>query len=245
MKAIAIFGATSGIAQATARLWAAKGVPMVLVARNPQKLAAVADDLRARGAKQIDTVTVDLDACEGHGTLWRKVREYQPALDGAFIAWGDLGQEQKAQVEAKSAQAILHTNFNAPVSLLTTMVSDFEKQGHGQIGVITSVAGDRGRKSLYVYGSAKGGLQTFLSGYRARLRGKGIYVHDLRVGLTDTQMTKHVKRGPMMASPEKVARGILCAFRKRKPVAYVPGRWRLVLFVVRMLPEAIFWRLNF
>jgi decaprenylphospho-beta-D-erythro-pentofuranosid-2-ulose 2-reductase len=231
-----VFGATSGIAQEVMRLWAARGDELFLVARNEARLSAVAEDLRMRGARSVRTALADLDDLSGHGALF----DDAGAFDALLVAQGVLGNHD---ADPARAETILHTNLNAPVSLLTHAAA--RSRAGVCLAAIGSVAGDRGRASNAVYGAAKAGLETFLSALRQRMFRKGVRVVTIKPGFVDTAMTAHLPKSPLFASPQSVARGIVRAVDAGKPVVYLPGFWRPVMLAVRAIPEALFKKLRF
>lgn len=241
---IVIFGATSAIAQATARLLAAQGARMALVARNPARLEAVAADLRTRGAASVETATADLAELDGHGALVARAAAALGGIDAALIAHGTLGEQRAAEQDEGTMLRELATNFLSPASLLNHLARVMEPAGRGTIVVIGSVAGDRGRQSNYVYGSAKGGLRVFVQGLRHRLGRSGVEVVLVQPGFVDTPMTAGVaKGGPLWATPERVGRDIARAIERGRPaILYTPWFWRWIMLVVRLLPDAVFRR---
>ncbi len=241
-RKILVLGATSGIAEATCRIWASQGASMFLVARNAEKLAAVAADLRARGASYIDTAVVDLDATEHHAALLAHAVDSLAGLDIAYLAYGILGDQQQSEQDFHAAAHIIHTNFMAPVSLLTWLANFCVPRRHGTIAVLSSVAGDRGRKSNYVYGSSKAGLSAFLAGLRNRVDREGVTVLTIKPGPVNTAMTAHMN--VKKADVDTVAQSIVKAIDKRQDNLYVPFQWQPIMFVVRNIPERIFKKLN-
>ena len=160
------------------------------------------------------------------------------------MAHGTLGSQSDGEASWKQTLQILDSNFLSQASLLTLLANDFEKALHGHIAVITSVAGDRGRASNYIYGTAKGALSIFLSGLRNRLAAKNIPVTDFKLGFVDTPMTTHYKKGPIWAKPEAVAHGIVTAIEKKKDVVYLPWFWCWIMMVIRNIPERVFKKLS-
>ena len=148
------------------------------------------------------------------------------------------------QDDVESVLDSLNVNFSSTVSLLTRLATIFEKQKSGTIAVITSVAADRGRKTLYVYGAAKAGLSSFTDGLRGRLHSHGVQVLNIKPGIIDTPMTEGLKKGLLSSTPRKVARDVFQAVRRKKDILYTPGRWRLIMFIIRHIPERIFKKLN-
>lgn len=243
-RKILVLGATSGIAEATCRIWAAQGASLFLVARNAEKLAAVAGDLRARGASFVDTAVSDLDDTDAHPALLAHAVNSLGGLDVAYLAHGVLGDQTRAEQEFNTAAHILHTNFMAPVSLVIWLANFFVQRRSGVIAVLSSVAGDRGRKSNYVYGSSKAGLSAFLAGLRNRVDREGVTVLTIKPGPTKTAMTAGMKGSEKFADVNAVARSIVAAIDKRKDNLYVPFQWQPIMFVIRHIPERFFKKLN-
>lgn len=239
-----IVGATSAIAQETARLWAAKGHRMVLVGRNVEKLGHVADDLTARGGQVSDVVQADLGDFSTHPTIVARTLAAFESLDLVFIAHGLYGDQQRAATDVGAAEEIIRVNFTSIVSLLTLLCPHLQRQGHGHIVVISSVAGDRGRQSNYVYGAAKAGLTVYLQGLRNRLYRFGVHVTTVKPGFVDTPMTAHMRKNVLFASPKRVAGAICRAVEKKKDEVYVPSFWFWVMRAIRAIPEGIFKRLR-
>lgn len=243
-RKILVLGATSGIAEATCRIWASQGASLFLVARKADKLAAVAADLRARGAAFVDTAVSDLDNTEQHPALLAHAVNSLAGLDVAYLAHGVLGDQQQAEQDFNTAAHILHTNFLAPVSLVTWLANFFVQRRSGVIAVLSSVAGDRGRKSNYVYGSSKAGLSAFLAGLRNRIDREGVTVLTIKPGPTKTAMTAGMKGSEKFADVNAVAKSIVAAIDKKADNLYVPFQWQPIMFVIRNIPERIFKKLN-
>ncbi|WP_306818192.1 SDR family oxidoreductase [Archangium lipolyticum] len=244
MKKVLVLGATSAIAQSTVRLLAARGVSLYLVGRNAERLDAVAKDARTRGAARVETEALDLDDLAQHEALVERAALALGGLDGALLAHGILGNQEAAQRSYAEAEKVLRTNFLSAVSLLTPLANRFEAQKAGTLVVISSVAGDRGRQSNYVYGASKGALSVFLQGLRNRLARSGVAVVTVKPGFVDTPMTADIKKNALFATPEKVARGIVRAADSRKDEVYLPGFWGPIMFAIRGIPERIFKRMK-
>ncbi|MGB9032241.1 MAG: SDR family NAD(P)-dependent oxidoreductase, partial [Acidobacteriaceae bacterium] len=215
-----------------------------LVGRNSQRLAAVRNDLLTRGARAATTFTADLDNTAGHPAMLAHAATALGGIDLAFLAHGVLGDQSEAEKSYAAAEAILRTNFLSAVSLVTWLANYFEAERRGAIAVISSVAGDRGRKSNYVYGASKGGLDIFLDGVRNRIDRAGVNVLTIKPGFVSTPMTAHIPKNALFAEPAGVAKHIVRAIEKRKDVAYVPPFWGLIMLVVRNIPRRIFKKLN-
>jgi short-subunit dehydrogenase len=165
-------------------------------------------------------------------------------IDLALIAHGVLGDQQAAEADFEIAAALLHTNFISTVSLLTWLGNYFQAQHGGTLAVVSSVAGDRGRKSNYVYGASKGALNIFLEGLRNRIDRDGVQVLTIKPGFVATPMTAHVAHNALFATPDQVARGILKAIDRRRDVAYLPWFWVWIMLLVRAIPGSRFKKMN-
>jgi decaprenylphospho-beta-D-erythro-pentofuranosid-2-ulose 2-reductase len=234
---VLVLGATSAIAQAAAREWAARGAVLHLVARNEARLNAVAGDLRARGA----TVTVavqDLNDASKHASL-----AVDP--DVVLLAQGIQGAAAAVDGDPAAAELVLRTNYVAPVQILTLLAP--KMRPGTTIAVITSVAGDRGRaKPGAVYSSSKAGLDAFLSGLRQRLITSGVRVLTVKPGYVDTPMTaNHLPKNALFVEPFVIGRGIVKAVDRGADVVYLPWFWRPILALVRAVPERVFKKLSF
>jgi decaprenylphospho-beta-D-erythro-pentofuranosid-2-ulose 2-reductase len=216
----------------------------MLVARSRDRLAAVAQDLLTRGALTVDTWAMDLDDTTAHPEMLATAAERLGKIDLALIAHGVLGDQQAAEADFEVAAAILHTNFISTVSLLTWLGNYFQAQRGGTLAVISSVAGDRGRKSNYVYGASKGALNVFLDGLRNRIDRDGVQVLTIKPGFVATPMTAHVAHNALFATPAQVARGILKAIEQRRDIAYVPWFWAWIMLLVRAIPGSRFKKMN-
>jgi decaprenylphospho-beta-D-erythro-pentofuranosid-2-ulose 2-reductase len=243
-RKILVLGATSGIAEATCRIWAAQGASLFLVARNAEKLAAVAADLKTRGAGYIDTAVADLDETDQHPSLLAHAINSLTGMDIAYLAHGILGDQIEAERDFNTAAQIFHTNLVAPVSLLTWLANFCVQRRSGTLAVISSVAGDRGRKSNYVYGSSKAGLSAFLGGLRNRVDREGVTVLTIKPGPTKTAMTASMPKSEKFADVDSVAESIVSAIDKRRDILYVPFQWQPIMFIIQNIPEMIFKKLN-
>jgi short-subunit dehydrogenase len=241
---ILVLGATSSIAIAVMRELAIPSSHLFLVGRNKTKLFATALDLATRGAGQVDICVLDLDDTNAHAQMLASAAERLGTIDMALLAHGVLGDQEHAQADYPTAEAILKTNFLSPVSLITWLANYFEAKGSGVLAVISSVAGDRGRKSNYVYGSSKAALNVFLDGVRNRVDRHGVHVLTIKPGFVATPMTAHIPKNKLFATPPQVARGILKAVDRRSDVVYVPLFWWPIMTIIKVVPEKIFKGLN-
>ncbi len=246
-KTIAIFGATSDIAVAVARLYAEAKWSIVLIGRNEAALAGTRADLLVRGAPEVVVQTADFVNLPALGQVADTACDALGGLDVAFLAYGTLPDQAACEADAALAEAALVINFTSPVLLLGELARRFTSQAAagriGTLAAISSVAGDRGRMSNHIYGAAKGGLQRYLQGLRHRLHATGIAVIDIRPGFVSTKMTAHVKQGgPLWATPDQVAKDITNAIAVRGGVLYTPWFWRGVMLIIRAVPSFVFHR---
>jgi short-subunit dehydrogenase len=239
-----ITGATSAIAQEAARHFAADGDAFLLAGRNPDKLAAAANDLRARGAKKIQTETVDLIEPARCSRLVDEAIEKLGGLDALLVAQGTLPDQ--AACEADAAQSLREFSLNAmgPIALALKAAAHFETQRSGCLAVITSIAGVRGRRSNYVYGSAKAAVSTFLEGLRGRMGDAGVSVVDIRPGFVDTPMTAHLPKKALFATAASVGERVYRAMVSGDAVVYTPWFWRWIALVIQLIPRSIFVKLS-
>ncbi len=244
MKTIVIFGATSAIAKAVARLYAKEGNRLFLVGRNPEQTQTLASDLNVRGAKEVNYAIADLANIEEHPALITTIKQTVSRIDVALLAHGVLPNQAECNQDVQKTVDAMTVNFISPISLLTLLANEMQAQGAGVIAVISSVAGDRGRQSNYVYGAAKGGLSIFLQGLRNRLHATGVAVVTIKPGFVDTPMTAAFKKGALWAKPEQVAKGIVKAIEKRRDEVYLPAFWKWIMFIIRQIPESLFKRLS-
>jgi len=243
-RRVLVVGATSAIAAETARVYAAYGARLFLTGRDPQRLDAVASDLRVRGAQSVETAVLDVTDRQRCNTVMDAAWTAFDGLDVALLAHGVLPDQSRCQASVEASIEALEVNFVSAVALLTPLANRFESAGSGCIAVIGSVAGDRGRQSNYVYGAAKGGLDRFLEGLRNRLFHAGVAVVTLKPGFVDTPMTAGLKQGPLFVSAERAGRAIHRAIERRRHIAYVPWFWHPIMIIIRALPEAVFKRLR-
>jgi decaprenylphospho-beta-D-erythro-pentofuranosid-2-ulose 2-reductase len=239
-----IIGATSAIAEATARAMAERGSAFFLVGRSIPRLTVIAQDLKVRGASQVDVQALDANDLTAHGAVLERAEQRLAHLDTAIVAYGHLSDQQACEQSAMLTVQELMTNAVSVAALLTRMAERFAVRRHGTIVVISSVAGERGRQSNYVYGSAKALVSTFLSGLRQRLHAANVRVITVKPGLVDTPMTESSRKGWLWAKPDVIAYGIVAAIDRSRSTVYLPGFWRPVMWAIRALPEPILRRLH-
>lgn len=243
---ILIIGATSGIAEAVARLYAEQGAGVFLVARNKDKLQTVSADLAARGAKEVQSFVMDANDSELLPQMMDAVWQAFNTIDLALVAHGTLPVQQRTETDIPYAITEFRTNAESAIACLAGLAQRFEPQGKGVIAVIGSVAGDRGRGSNYLYGAAKAAIDTYASGLRARLSKRGVHVLTIKPGFVATSMTADLNLPEKLtATPESVARDIHRAISKRKDVLYTPWFWYWIMLIIRWIPAVIFKRMKF
>jgi short-subunit dehydrogenase len=239
-----IIGATSAIAQETAKCFAQSGGDLFLVGRTEAKLRAIRDDLSMRAAGRIETHVLDVADSERHPAMVDAALASLGGVDYVLIAHGTLPDQAECERSVTATLRALEVNFLSTASLLTLIANRLEEQGHGCIAVISSVAGDRGRGTNYVYGAAKGALTIFLQGLRNRLHPAGVAVVTVKPGFVDTPMTAALPKNALFASPERVGRAVYDAMVTGRDVVYVPWFWRPIMATLRQIPEPLFKRLK-
>ena len=242
MKRILIIGATSAIAEHCARIWAARGDALHLVARNEQHVQVIASDLKVRGASEVTTYVTDLNNMDKHEELLDVADAALGGVDIVLIAHGTLSNQKSCELSVKETLAEIQTNALSTISLLTLNANKFEAKQSGTICVISSVAGDRGRASNYVYGTAKAMLTTFTSGLRQRLHKFNVSVVTIKPGFVDTPMTSELKKGFLWAKPSVIAAKIVDAIEKKNTEIYMPSFWWLIMFIIKSMPDKLFRR---
>jgi len=244
IKTVLIIGATSAIAEQTARLYAAKGCQIMLCARDQARLDTLCTDLEVRGAQKAISFCTDLTERTAHAKIVQTASEQLGQIDCALIAHGVLPDQTQCQQDSEQMLQTVDVNALSVLSLCTHLANLLEQQQQGTLAVITSVAGDRGRQSNYVYGAAKGMVSIFLQGLRNRLFKAGVNVLDIKPGFVDTPMTAEFDKGALWAKPEKIATDIVKAVDKQKSVLYTPFFWCGIMAIIKAIPEFIFKRLS-
>ena len=245
MKRVLIIGATSAIATACARLWAEQGSEFFLVARNMEKLQQTAADLKARGAKAVTLHCMDATDLTDHPDMLKNCLSAMQQIDIALIAHGTLPDQKVCEQDVTVALQELNNNGTSVIALLTLLANQFETQRCGNLAVISSVAGDRGRPSNYLYGTAMAAVSTFCEGLRARLFKVGVHVMTIKPGFVDTPMTQGLPLpAALVAKPERVARSIIAGIERKVAILYTPGFWEVIMWVIKFLPSAIFKRMS-
>lgn len=244
MKKILIIGATSAIAQEVAKIYAHENAELFLWGRNSQMLEIISQDLKVRGAAKVTTLSHDLNDFSCHEKFIADIWNQLARVDVTLLAHGILGNQKKAEEDQTELLHILNSNFVSHASLLTFIAQKMKQQGSGTIAVISSVAGDRGRQSNYVYGSAKAAKTAFTDGLRNKLFQFGVHVLNIKLGFVDTPMTKEIKKGLLWATAPAIAKGIVAAVEAKKDTVYLPFFWRYIMLIIKSIPERIFKRLK-
>ena len=238
-----VLGGTSAIAECTARLYAAEGARIVLAGRDAARLEAVARDLRLRGATAVAIEPGDLAENAGSARLDAMARHFG-GFDHILLAYGMLGERSSLAADPAATAHLLQVNLVSAAQWANAAADMLERQGSGALVVIGSVAGDRGKRSNYVYGASKAGLAVLVQGIAHRFAGKGPRAALVKPGPTDTPMTAGLRKGgPLWSTPEAVAR-IVRRAADRGGEVYAPGRWRWLMLVLRLLPRPVWNRLD-
>ncbi len=242
IKSVLLLGAMSDIGQALARSYVADGWDVWLAARNTEKLDMLRNDIRVRTNADVSCYAFDALNFDSHQNFYSSL---PGCPDEVILIFGLLGDQETASKNWNESKSILDTNFTGAVSILNIISNAMSERGSGTIVGISSVAGDRGRKSNYLYGSAKAGFTAYLSGLRNDLYSKGVHVLTVKPGFVNTKMTENLDLpGPLTAEPEEVARKIRRAIRKKKNTVYIKGIWRWIMMIIVLIPEFIFKRMN-
>jgi len=239
---VLILGATSAIAAEAARIYAQRGDRLHLIGRDAEKLARVAASCGSAG---VSTERADFSDQASNEAVIARAFDALGQIDVALIAHGDLRDQLATEQSFEEAERTLRVNFTSVVSLLIPLANRLESAHSGRIGVITSVAGERGRPRNYTYGAAKGALNVYLQGLRTRLYASNVSVTTIKLGPVDTPMTRDHKKHALFGKPDRVARDIVQAIDARTPEAYVPAVWRVIMPLVKSVPEALFQKLPF
>lgn len=244
MRNLIVFGANSAIAEAVIKIYAKRGCKFYLYARNQDRLSSLVDDLKIRGATSVDFAFFDINNLEDHKNLIDHAFNALGKVDIVLLAHGTLPDQKACEIDCTTMLEELKTNAISTSSLLAHLANKIEKQRHGTIAVISSVAGDRGRQSNYVYGAAKSMVSTMLQGLRSRLYVFGVNVLDIKPGFVDTPMTAEFKKGILWVKPEVVAKSIVRSIEKNKYEIYAPYYWKFIMLIIRSIPESLFKRLR-
>lgn len=240
MKKILVIGASSAIAEHCARIWAGRGDAFYLVARNEDRLRTIVADLKVRGAAEAHSHCMDLSITDNHAAMLEAAKVAMGGIDTVLIAHGTLSDQKSCEKSVSETLMEIQTNALSAISFLTLIANSFEAKREGTICVISSVAGDRGRASNYVYGAAKAMVTAFTSGLRQRLHKSNVSVVTIKPGFVDTPMTAAFKKGFLWANAESVAAKIVRAIDTKKDEVYVPGFWFVAMSIIQCIPERVF-----
>ena len=242
MNYILIIGAKSDIAKALTILFSENSYNIYLAARNVFEINDFAKNIMLKNLNIVKCIELDILDYRSHLSFYNSLK-IRPICAISFV--GYLGNQALAQTSFNETKKIIDTNFTGITSLLNIIANDYEKNKSGTIIGLSSVAGDRGRKSNYVYGSAKSAFSTFLSGLRARLHKSNIHVITVKPGFVLTKMTKHIKLpNYLTANPTDVAQDIFNAFKNKKNIIYSKWFWKWIMFVIKIIPEYLFKRIK-
>lgn len=242
MKTVLILGATSDIAVAVAKRFGQENFEVQLAGRNMNYLQRIARDISIRTRATVKAYPFDATQFDAHKDFYYSL---VPRPDVVICVFGFLGVQSHAEKEWKESEKIIDTNYKGAISILNVVADDFEARGTGAIIGISSVAGDRGRQSNYIYGSAKAGFTAYLSGLRNRLFDKGVHVLTVKPGFVDTKMTEDLNLPqPLTAKPDEVAKAIYKAYKNRQDEIYVLAAWRYIMLGIKNVPEFVFKRLK-
>jgi short-subunit dehydrogenase len=239
---VLIVGATSSLARAFARALAKRKTRLFLAARNEEEARRVAKDLTIRYGCQTWAGVFVADDYGSHKAFFENVRKTLGTIDGIFVAVGELGEQMQSQSDFAKAKSVIDSSYTGIVSLLTYVGDYLDTRKSGYIIAVGSVAGDRGRQSNYVYGSAKAAMATYLQGLRHRLNREGVLVMTVKPGFLDTKMTYGLVKGPLVADVDSAAKEILAALDRKELIVYVPWFWRYIMLIIRLIPERLFVR---
>lgn len=239
---VLIVGASSSIAEETARLYAARGARLFLAGRDLGRIDAIADDLRLRGAADVHCHAIDVTDVAAHAPMLDAAWQAMAGVDVVLVAYGTLPDQAACAGSVEMSMREFTTNAGSTIALCVALAQRL--QAPATLAVISSVAGDRGRASNYLYGSAKSAVTAFTSGLRQSLHRSGVNVLTIKPGFVDTPMTAAFRKGLLWAQPGQVARGIVRAIDKRRGVAYLPGFWWAIMRVITHIPEFIFRRIT-
>jgi decaprenylphospho-beta-D-erythro-pentofuranosid-2-ulose 2-reductase len=244
VQSILVLGGTSDIAIATAKLLVSRrAARVVLAARKPEACDAASAELRAAGASEVHSVPFDATDFGAHEAFARTTFERFGDFDVVLVAFGVLGDQARAEQDPAEAVHIVQTNYTGVVSVTVPVVERLKTQGHGALVLLSSVAGERVRRSNFVYGSSKAGIDGYYQGLAASVAGTGVRVMIVRPGFVHTKMTAGMKAAPLSTTPEAVAEAIVRGIARGTDVVWVPPALRVVMMVLRHVPTVVFRRL--
>lgn len=245
MDKILVFGATSKLAEETVRHIKGVGTKVMLVAQNQSKLDVIYKELKTWNP-EVEYFTYILDALDfaNHQTMFDEAINKLGGLDTFFVAHGTLPDNEKIRKDATQTVKEFNINCLSVISLCTICSNFFENQRKGTIAVISSVAGERGRQSNYIYGAAKAGVSAYLQGLRNRMFEFGVTVITIKPGMVKTPMTLGMPDSPLFAKPDKVGKDIYKAIKNKKDIIFTPSYWKIIMTIIKLIPESIFKKLK-
>ncbi|MFB6458039.1 SDR family oxidoreductase [Chitinophaga sp. Hz27] len=242
MPSVLILGAGSDMAVAIARAYASQKFDILLAARSGAALIPFQQDLQIRFGVHATVHDFDATTFHSHAAFYEQL----PVIpDITICVFGYLGDQEKAETNWLETERIINSNYTGAVSILNIIAESYIAKGSGLIIGISSVAGERGRMSNYIYGSAKAGFTAYLSGLRNRLFHKGIHVMSVQPGFVNTRMTQHLTLPPLLtAQPEDIAKALFRAAAKKKNTIFIKWHWKYIMLIIRNIPEGIFKKLK-
>lgn len=243
-KNIIILGATSAIAEAYGRAVLDEETSFLLVGRNKDKIEKIKNDYIARGAKSVKDYILDFSKISTFEHFFDFIRSDFSDFNEVLFAYATLPNQEDLFFNSKALQEELSLNVVSPFIMLTNIANFLKQKGEGQIIGISSVAGDRGRKANFIYGSTKSALTTYLAGLRNYLFDYNVRVLTVKPGFVDTPMTDGMEKGALFVKPEVIAEGIVKAVRSGKDQVYLPWFWKYIMLIIKYIPEFIFKRLS-
>lgn len=242
MSFVLIIGAKSDIAKEVAKVYAKNGYNLYLAGRNIQELKGFAGDIQIRNNVEVKLKEFDITDFENHEEFYKSL---EPKPFGVIVASGYMAEQKECERDWSKAFNTINVNFTGAVSILNFIANDFELRKSGFIIGVSSVAGDRGRKANYIYGSSKAAFSAYLSGLRNRLFESGVHVLTVKPGFVRTKMTQGLDLpAKLTAQPEEVARDIFNAQQNGKDVLYTKSIWRLIMLIIKLIPEWKFKRMG-
>jgi len=242
---VLILGATSRVANRVARRYAEAGHAVYLAEPDLAEAERVAADLAIRTGVQTRAGAFDATDFDAHPAFVDAVEEALGPLEVALVAFGLMGDQAASEQDFAEAHRVIDVNYTGAASICEAIARKMGERGEGSIIGISSVAGDRGRRSNYFYGSAKGAFRLYLQGLRGRMHKHNVHVMTVRLGFVDTRMTFGMKTGIPVASPEAVARALYRAQQRKIDSLYYPPFWACIMGIIKAIPESVFKRLSF
>ena len=241
-NSVLILGASSEIAKSSAYKFATNGYDLLLAARKPAELRIHYEDLKLRYNIDVNFYEFDVLKLSTHQNFIENLKEIPSVI---ICAIGYMGEQEISEKKLDFRTEVLRTNYEGPINIISEFANIFESRGSGTIVGISSVAGERGRSSNYIYGSAKAGFTAFLSGLRNRLYKKNVHIVTVLPGFVYTKMTASLKLPKFFtAYPDKVSNDIYLAVKKKKNIIYTMGIWRFIMMIIKLVPEEIFKKLK-